>query len=172
MELAGTAKVKRGSESLSEASSEWLPFNMAGNKIVKYSLIHIKIFIECLLCASIMNGGCLFQQGIQFPFPKSSYFLSNYLIPIPQFLGTSSGAPAFMTRDGHGYNNWIFLSRILPSQRQRTADVHQICSSYKTVLSTSVSSFSRTALDHSYFQIWLSILPIDSVNDIPSVNSL
>lgn len=55
-----TVKVKRGSESLSEASSEWLLFNMAGNKIVKYSLIHTKIFIECLLCASIMNGYCLF----------------------------------------------------------------------------------------------------------------
>lgn len=119
MEVAVTAKVKGGSESLSEACSEWLPFNMAGNKIVKYSLIHIKIFIECLLCASLMNGCCLFQQGIHFPFPKSSYFLSNYLIPIPQFLGTSSGAPAFVTRDGHGYINWIFLSCILPSQRDR-----------------------------------------------------
>lgn len=60
MEVAVTVKVKRGSESLSEASSEWLLFNMAGNKIVKYSLIHTKIFIECLLCASIMNGYCLF----------------------------------------------------------------------------------------------------------------
>lgn len=53
-------KVKRGSESLSEVSSEWLLFHMEGNKIVKYSLIHTNIFIECLLCASIMIGCCLF----------------------------------------------------------------------------------------------------------------
>ena len=60
MEVAVSAKVKKGSDSLSEASSEWLLSNMAGNKTVKYSLIHTKILIECLLCASIMNGGCLF----------------------------------------------------------------------------------------------------------------
>lgn len=38
------------------------------------SLIHIKIFIECLLCASIMNVCCLFSYRYPFSLPKIILF--------------------------------------------------------------------------------------------------
>ena len=138
-----------GHEGLFEASR--IPYCSLIWKEIKrssiHSLIHIKIFRECFLFASIMNVCCLFRYQVCI-FSSQHHLISFCEITSTPFTSYAILYQGSLSLSGLGTCiigtlHIPFLNFAQP-KRQKMIEVYPGCSRYKTVLSAAVSSLKNS----------------------------